>query len=86
MQKAEIARHTAGTGINSLSIPAIIMGTEQKMVTNMVSRTLKNRVATARNLDIVILFRKLAAKSTLKQAQGADLNRKRLSGMLKPCW
>jgi hypothetical protein len=52
------------------------MGTEQTMVTNMVSRTLKNRVVTARNLDIVILFRKLAAKKHTKKAQGADLNRK----------
>jgi hypothetical protein len=64
LQKAEIALHKTGTGSSSLSKPATIIGTEQKIVTSMVSRTLINRVNTASNLDIVKVFRKLAAKGT----------------------
>ncbi|UXY13490.1 hypothetical protein N7922_24375 [Kosakonia sp. ML.JS2a] len=86
LQKVEIARQSAGTGSNSLSMPAIIIGTEQATVTNMVSRTLNVRVNTASNLDIVKLFRKLAAEGAPEKSAMGDFIRKQRAGMLKPCW
>ena len=59
LQKAEIVRQTAGNGINSFTIPARMIGTEQKIVTKIVSAILKNSVIAAINLDIMIIFMEL---------------------------
>jgi hypothetical protein len=59
LQKTDIERQTAGIGTRSLINPATMIGTEQIMVTMIVSAILSGSVIAASNLDIVNLFRKL---------------------------
>ncbi|BAS43638.1 hypothetical protein TUM17569_55840 [Klebsiella oxytoca] len=59
LQKTDIERQTAATGTSSLISPAMIIGTEQIMVTTIVRAILSGSVIAASNLDIVNLFRKL---------------------------
>jgi len=68
LQKADITRHSAGTGKSSLMTPAIIMGTEHRTVTRRVSRILSDRVRTASNLDIINLFKELIANTRFRKA------------------
>jgi len=78
LQNAETARQTAGTGINSLMIPAPIMGTEQAIVTRTVKMMLNRRVIAASNLDILCFFKWLSVLMPGKPAQGADFTRNRV--------
>lgn len=54
-----MVRQTAGNGTNSFTIPARMIGTEQKIVTKIVSAILKNSVIAAINLDIMMIFMEL---------------------------
>jgi hypothetical protein len=62
-------------GNNSLIIPAVMIGTEQRIVTRMVSTTLVSKVKTARNLDIINFFQIVNCKMYASEAQGADSTR-----------
>ncbi|CEJ66589.1 hypothetical protein [Citrobacter pasteurii] len=53
-----------------------MIGTEQKIVTNMVNMILSNSVIAASILVIIKLFKRLAIDSALNGAQGADFIRK----------
>ncbi|WP_432763198.1 hypothetical protein [Enterobacter asburiae] len=60
LQNADTARHTAGTGSSSLIIPAIMIGTEQAIVTRIVKMMLNSNVIAASNLDMMSFFKWLA--------------------------
>ncbi|EOI2496557.1 hypothetical protein V1581_02595 [Enterobacter bugandensis] len=60
LQNAETDRHTAGTGSSSLTIPAIMIGTEHAIVTRIVKMMLSGNVIAASNLDMMSFFRWLA--------------------------
>lgn len=57
LQNADTARHTTGTGSSSLMIPAIMIGTEQAIVTRIVKMMLNSKVIAASNLDMMSLFK-----------------------------
>ena len=57
LQNTETERQITGMGKMSFMSPAIIIGTEHKIVTKMVSAILMGSVIAASNLDIVFLFR-----------------------------
>ncbi|HFK5722474.1 TPA: hypothetical protein ACG0MF_004086 [Enterobacter asburiae] len=60
LQNADTARHTMGTGSSSLTIPAIMIGTEQATVTRIVKMMLNSNVIAASNLDMISVFKWLA--------------------------
>ncbi|WP_233101077.1 hypothetical protein [Enterobacter asburiae] len=60
LQNADTARHTAGTGSSSLTIPARMIGTEQATVTRIVKMMLNSNVIAASNLDMMSFFKWLA--------------------------
>ncbi|BDS27989.1 hypothetical protein QMN93_24205 [Enterobacter sp. R-1.6.2] len=60
LQNADTARHTMGTGSSSLTIPAIMIGTEQATVTRIVKMMLNSNVIAASNLDMMSFFKWLA--------------------------
>ncbi|ENX4419572.1 MULTISPECIES: hypothetical protein [Enterobacter] len=60
LQNADTARHTTGTGNSSLTIPAIMIGTEQATVTRIVKMMLNSNVIAASNLDMMSFFKWLA--------------------------
>ncbi|EPN6135057.1 MULTISPECIES: hypothetical protein [Enterobacter] len=60
LQNADTARHTTGTGSSSLIIPAIMIGTEQAIVTRIVKMMLNSNVIAASNLDMMSFFKWLA--------------------------
>ncbi|EPC4333649.1 hypothetical protein ACRZTK_004242 [Enterobacter asburiae] len=60
LQNADTARHTTGTGSSSLIIPAIMIGTEQAIVTRIVKIMLNSNVIAASNLDMISFFKWLA--------------------------
>ncbi|WP_407057470.1 hypothetical protein [Enterobacter asburiae] len=60
LQNADTARHTTGTGSSSLTIPAIMIGTEQATVTRIVKMMLNSNVIAASNLDMMSFFKWLA--------------------------
>ncbi len=62
-----------GTGSNSFTIPAMMIGTEQKIVTKMVNTILSNRVIAASILVIMNLFKRLAIDSALKNRKAQIL-------------
>ncbi|MGU9935500.1 hypothetical protein ACRXFR_18530 [Enterobacter asburiae] len=60
LQNADTTRHTTGTGSSSLTIPAIMIGTEQATVTRIVKMMLNSNVIAASNLDMMSFFKWLA--------------------------
>ncbi|WP_250541378.1 hypothetical protein, partial [Escherichia coli] len=62
-----------GTGSNSFTIPAMMIGTEQKIVTKMVNTILSKRVIAASILVIMNLFKRLAIDSALKKCKAQIL-------------
>ncbi|WP_414146754.1 hypothetical protein [Enterobacter sp. 61D5] len=60
LQNADTARHTTGTGNSSLTIPAIMIGTEQATVNRIVKMMLNSNVIAASNLDMMSFFKWLA--------------------------
>ncbi|EOF4946076.1 MULTISPECIES: hypothetical protein [Enterobacter cloacae complex] len=63
LQNADTARHTEGTGSSSLMIPAMMIGTEQAIVTRIVKMMLNSKVIAASNLDMMSFFRWLAVRA-----------------------
>lgn len=53
LQNADTARYTEGTGSSSLMIPAMMIGTEQAIVTRIVKMMLNSKVIAASNLDMM---------------------------------
>ena len=72
-QKRETFRQMTGTGSNSFTIPAMMIGTEQKIVTKMVNTILSKRVIAASILVIMNLFKRLAIDSALKKRKAQIL-------------
>ena len=62
-----------GTGSNSFTIPAMMIGAEQKIVTKMVNTILSKRVIAASILVIMNLFKRLAIDSALKKRKAPIL-------------
>ena len=62
-----------GTGSNSFTIPAMMIGTEQKIVTKMVNTILSKRIIAASILVIMNLFKRLAIDSALKKRKAQIL-------------
>lgn len=75
LQKVETARHTPGNGISNLMTPAMMIGTEQAMVSRIVNATLINSIIAASSLDMISIFKELHEYRPLVQAQGADFTR-----------
>ncbi|HGY5141050.1 TPA: hypothetical protein ACNV5E_004026 [Citrobacter braakii] len=74
LQKTETLHQTTGTGKRSFTTPARMIGTEQKIVTNMVNTILSNSVIAASILVIIKLFKRLAIDSALKRRKGLILS------------
>ncbi|WP_240703891.1 hypothetical protein [Citrobacter tructae] len=74
LQKRDTLRQTKGMGKRSFTIPARMIGTEHKIVTNMVNTILSNSVIAASILVIIKLFKRLAIDSALKRRKGLILS------------
>nr|WP_249414840.1 hypothetical protein [Citrobacter freundii] len=88
LQKRDTLRQTKGIGKSSFTTPARMIGTEHKIVTNMVNAILSSSVIAASILAIIKLFKRLAINSALKGRKrlilsenepndGSSLNRKK---------
>nr|WP_318384545.1 hypothetical protein [uncultured Enterobacter sp.] len=75
-QNVETARQTGGRGKRIFTIPARIIGTEQRIVTKIVSATLKSNVKVASILDIVII-QKVGPERLLKMGRALILSENR---------
>ncbi|EOY5725641.1 hypothetical protein SJ090_22785 [Enterobacter cloacae] len=60
LQNADTARQTVGKGNSNLIIPAMMIGTEQAIVTRIVKMMLNSNVIAASNLDMMSFFKWLA--------------------------
>lgn len=57
LQNADTARQTVGKGNSNLIIPAMMIGTEQAIVTRIVKMMLNSNVIAASNLDMMSFFK-----------------------------